>query len=152
MTTLDIALKVVATHSYTDLHELPSCLPPTYWEVLPGSHFWKWNLLKHQQSKSEQTKRCRYLPSQVKFVFWFTFPRWRKMKVSRSRCQVHLELEWNMDLLTIPQADSDIPYLLKSIHSIVINVNENKEHIVGVWLRESPRVSEDGELIKGFPV
>lgn len=35
------------------------------------------------------------IPSDVKFVFWFTFARWREVKVSWSCCQVHLEWEWN---------------------------------------------------------
>ena len=74
------------------------------------------------------------------------------MKVSRSRCQVHLEWEWNTGLLlTFPWADSNISYLLKCIHSIVIYVDENEEQVVGILLGESPRVGEDGELIKCFP-
>lgn len=92
------------------------------------------------------------LPSQVKPVLWFAFTRRRKMKVSRSRCQVHLEWELNTGLLlTFPWADSNISYLLKCIHSIVIYIDENEEQVVGILLGESPRVGEDGELIKCFP-
>lgn len=41
-------------------------------------------------------------------------------------------------------------HLLKCIHSIVIDVDENEEQVVGILLGESPRVGEDGELIKCF--
>ena len=43
------------------------------------------------------------------------------------------------------------PNLLKCIHSIFIDVNENKEQVGRVLLGVAPRVSQDGELIKCIP-
>ena len=127
---LDMA-KIIATHNRltrTPVLSSTHLLSGSAWKPFLKVKFYP-NINKADASRLNNVV---ILPSQVKFVFRFTFPRRRKMKVSRSRCQVHLELEWDMGLLTILQADSNTPYLLKSIHSIVINVNDNKEQVVGV--------------------